>query len=91
MPCYSDSGIGSSPIIGHVALESSLGSNPTNGRATLGSGPSSSPTIGHVASRNNPTHHAASSKDPTAAFFNVAFFNAAPSSSESYDEAQLAN
>ena len=33
----------------------------------------------------------ASSKDPTAAFFNVAFFNATPSSSESDDEAQLAN
>ena len=33
----------------------------------------------------------ASSKDPTAAFFNAAFFNPTPSSSNSNDEAQLAN
>ncbi|KAL0010525.1 hypothetical protein SO802_005633 [Lithocarpus litseifolius] len=84
-------GSGFSPITGHAASDSSPSSNPSNGHATLGSGPSSGPTTVHAASHNNPTRHTASSKDPTTAFFNAVFFNAAPSSSsDSEDEAQLA-
>ena len=87
----SDFGTGSSPTIGHVALDSNRSFGPTSGDAALGSSPSSSPNTSHVTSRNNPIRYVASNKDPTAAFFNATFFNAAPSSSNSNDEAQLAN
>ena len=82
----SDFGTGSSPTIGHAASNSSPSSDPTSSHTASSSSPSSSPITGHATSRNNPTRHVASSKDPTAAFFNTA-----PSSSDSDDEVQLTN
>ena len=87
----SDFGTGSSLTIGNAALDSSPSSDPTSGHTASSSSPGSSPITSHATSHNNPTRHAASSKDPTAAFFNAAFFNTAPSSSNSDDEAQLTN
>ena len=81
-----DFGTGSNPTTSHAASNSDPSSGPTTDHASLGSNPSSNPTTSHAASHNNPTHHVASRKEPT-----VAFFNATPSSSDSDDETQLAN
>ena len=56
----------SSPTTGHAALDSDPSSSLTTGHAALGSSPSSGPTTSHSASCNNPTRHAAYSKDLTA-------------------------